>query len=136
MNISCKISDETFKTNFRKSHKNFQLEIEAFFNGQDLIEPLSRAKFEQLNGDLFEKTLEPVRKVLTDAGLTKAEIDEVVLVGGSTRIPKIQQLVKDFFNKEPLKGINPDESIAYGAAMQAAILGGMNINQVNKCAQI
>ena len=95
------------------------------------MENLSRAKFEQLNKDLFEKTLDPVRKVLADAGLTKKDIDEVVLVGGSTRIPKIQELVKNFFQKEPLKGINPDESIAYGAALQAAVLGGMKIDQVN-----
>merc|ERR1719234_2496575 len=75
--------------------------------------------------DLFKGTLKPVQKVLEDADLTKKEIDEIVLVGGSTRIPKIQQLVKEFFNgKEPSKGINPDEAVAYGAAVQAGVLSG------------
>lgn len=75
--------------------------------------------------DLFRSTLKPVQKVLEDADLQKKDIDEIVLVGGSTRIPKVQQLVKDFFNgKEPTRGINPDEAVAYGAAVQAGVLGG------------
>merc|ERR1712183_860948 len=88
-------------------------------------ETLSRAKFEELNMELFKSTLKPVKRVLEDAGMQKDEINEIVLVGGSTRIPKIQQLVKDFFDKkEPSTGINPDEAVAYGAAVQAGILGG------------
>jgi heat shock protein 5 len=101
------------------------VEIEAFFEGQDFSEPLSRAKFEELNIDLFKKTLVPLERVLKDANLAKHEIDEVVLVGGSTRIPKVQQLLKDFFNgKEPNKGINPDEAVAHGAAVQGGVLSG------------
>merc|ERR1712119_229907 len=81
--------------------------------------------FEELNMDLFKGTLKPVQKVLEDADLTKKEIDEIVLVGGSTRIPKVQALVKEFFNgKEPSKGINPDEAVSYGAAVQAGVLSG------------
>jgi len=85
---------------------------------------LTRSKLEQLAGDLFEKSMGPVRQCLKDAGLTPQQIDEVVLVGGSTRIPKVQQLVKDFFGKEPHKGVNPDEVVAVGAAIQAGILSG------------
>merc|ERR1740129_2144812 len=81
--------------------------------------------FETLNADLFEKTLTPVRDVLKDSKMSKSEIHEIVLVGGSTRIPKVQSLVKDFFNgKEPSRGINPDEAVAYGAAVQAGVLSG------------
>jgi len=94
-------------------------------DGIDFSETITRARFEELCGDLFKKTLKPVETVLDDAGMKKAEIDEVVLVGGSTRIPKVQQLIKDFFNgKEPNRGINPDEAVAYGAAVQGGILGG------------
>merc|ERR1711951_141083 len=79
----------------------------------------------ELNMDLFRGTLKPVQKVLEDADLTKKEVDEIVLVGGSTRIPKVQSLVKEFFNgKEPSRGINPDEAVAYGAAVQAGVLSG------------
>jgi molecular chaperone DnaK len=85
---------------------------------------LSRAKLEQLTGDLLEKTMGPVRQCLKDAGLQPSQIDEVVLVGGSTRIPKVQQLVKEFFGKEPHKGVNPDEVVAVGAALQAGVLSG------------
>jgi len=102
-----------------------KIEIEAFHDGEDLIETLTRAKFEELNNDLFKKTLAPVENVLSDAKLKKTDIDEVVLVGGSTRIPKVQQLLKDFFNgKEPNRGVNPDEAVAYGAAVQGGILSG------------
>jgi heat shock protein 5 len=101
------------------------IEIEELVEGLDLKETLSRAKFEGLNMDLFKKTMDPVEKVMTDGGMKKNEIHEVVLVGGSTRIPKVQQLIKDYFNgKEPNKGINPDEAVAYGAAVQGGILGG------------
>lgn len=101
------------------------IDIDNFYEGKDLRQSLTRAKFEDLNADLFRKTLDPVRKVLEDAKLEKHEINEIVLVGGSTRIPKVQQLLKDFFNgKELNKGINPDEAIAYGAAVQGGILAG------------
>ena len=100
-----------------------KIEIENFFEGEDLVQTLTRARFEELNIDLFKKTLKPIQQALTDSKLKKHEIHEVVLVGGSTRIPKVQQLVKEFFNgKEPNRGINPDEAIAYGAAVQAGIL--------------
>ena len=100
-------------------------EIEALMNGVDFSETLTRARFEELNLDLFKKTLSPVQKVLDDAGLQKKEVDEMVLVGGSTRIPKVRQLLQDFFNgKTPNTGINPDEAVAYGAAVQGGILSG------------
>ena len=85
---------------------------------------LTRAKFEQLVDDLLQRTKAPMEKALTDAGLTPADIDEVILVGGSTRMPKIQEIVKDFFKKEPNKGVNPDEVVAVGAAIQGAVLTG------------
>jgi heat shock protein 5 len=102
-----------------------RVEIEALHEGVDLSETLTRARFEELNVDLFKKTLGPVQKVLDDGDMEKKDIDEVVLVGGSTRIPKVQQLLKDFFGgKEPSKGVNPDEAVAYGAAVQGGILSG------------
>jgi len=107
------------------SKPSVQLRIEALYDGHDLQESLMRSKFEQLNSDLFQKTLKPVQDVLNDSKMSKSEIHEIVLVGGSTRIPKIQSLIKDFFNgKEPNRGINPDEAVAYGAAVQAGILSG------------
>jgi len=102
-----------------------RVEIEALLDGLDLSETLTRARFEEINADLFKNTLGPVKQVMEDSGLKKNQIDEIVLVGGSTRIPKVQQLIKDFFNgKEPNRGINPDEAVAYGAAVQAGILSG------------
>merc|ERR1711861_112146 len=102
-----------------------RVEIEALFDGVDLSETLTRARFEEINADLFKNTLGPVKQVMEDSGLKKNQIDEIVLVGGSTRIPKVQQLIKDFFNgKEPNRGINPDEAVAYGAAVQGGILSG------------
>jgi heat shock protein 5 len=102
-----------------------KLEIEALVDGEDFSETLTRAKFEELNLDLFQKTLTPLGKVLKDSGKKKTEINEVVLVGGSTRIPKVQELLRDFFNgKEPNRGINPDEAVAFGAAVQGGILSG------------
>jgi molecular chaperone DnaK len=89
-----------------------------------LVMKLTRAKFEQLVEDLLQRTIEPCRAALNDAGVKPNQIDEVVLVGGSTRIPKVQQMVKDFFGKEPHKGVNPDEVVAVGAAIQAGVLGG------------
>ena len=102
-----------------------RLEVEALFDGVDFSETLTRARFEELNMDLFKKTLGPVGKVMSDAGMKKGEVDELVLVGGSTRIPKVQNLLKDYFNgKEPNRGINPDEAVAFGAAVQGGILSG------------
>merc|ERR1719181_514849 len=102
-----------------------RVEIEALYDGVDFSETLTRARFEELNIDLFKKTLGPVGKVMSDGGIKKGDVDEMVLVGGSTRIPKVQQLLKDYFNgKEPNRGINPDEAVAYGAAVQGGILGG------------
>mmetsp|Transcript_26264 Transcript_26264/g.54460 ORF Transcript_26264/g.54460 Transcript_26264/m.54460 type:complete len:640 (+) Transcript_26264:2-1921(+) len=115
---------EKSKRMLSSAHLAF-LEIEALHAGIDFSETLTRARFEEINDDLFKQTLGPVKQVLEDAGLQKTEIDEIVLVGGSTRIPKVQQLIKDFFGgKEPNHGINPDEAVAYGAALQAGILGG------------
>lgn len=107
------------------SQHEARVEIEAIHEGVDFSEKLTRARFEELNMDLFKKTLKPVKQVLKDAGLSKKDVDEVVLVGGSTRIPKIQSLLSEFFGgKELNKGINPDEAVAHGAAVQGAILSG------------
>ncbi|XP_041069058.1 heat shock 70 kDa protein 1A-like [Carcharodon carcharias] len=101
------------------------IEIDSLFEGIDFYTSITRARFEELNSDLFRGTLEPVEKALRDAKLDKSQIHDVVLVGGSTRIPKIQKLLQEFFNgKELNKSINPDEAVAYGAAVQAAILMG------------
>ena len=102
------------------------LQIEALHKGIDFSLPFTRAKFEELNIDLFKKTLLPVKQVLEDAGVSKASIDQVVLVGGSTRIPKVQELLSEFFEGKTLnKEINPDEAVAYGAAVQGAILSNV-----------
>jgi heat shock protein 1/8 len=104
---------------------NATIEIDSLYEGTDFATVLTRAKFEDLCAEYFRATLAPVEKVLKDAGMAKAQVHEVVLVGGSTRIPKVQQLIRDFFNgKEPCKSINPDEAVAWGAAVQAAILSG------------
>jgi len=101
------------------------VEIDSLVDGIDFYSSITRAKFEELCMDLFRGTLDPVEKVLRDSKISKSEIDDVVLVGGSTRIPKVQQLLVDYFNgKELCKNINPDEAVAYGAAVQAAILCG------------
>ena len=101
------------------------IEVDSIHDGMDLNVTLTRAKFEAMCNDIFQKTLEPVEKVLNDAKLSKSEVHDVVLVGGSTRIPKVQELLSNFFNgKELCRSINPDEAIAYGAAVQAAILSG------------
>jgi len=102
-----------------------RVEIESLYNGIDFSYKLTRAKFEQLNNDLFQKTIKPVEQVLRDAKLSKSDVHDIVLVGGSTRIPKVQKLLKDFFNgKEPKQNVNPDEAVAYGAAVQGGILRG------------
>ena len=101
------------------------VEVDSLFQGIDLYTSITRARFEELNSDLFTKTMKPVEKALQDSNLSKSEIDEVVLVGGSTRIPKIRKLLQDFFNsKELCNSLNPDEAVAYGAAIQAAVLNG------------
>jgi heat shock protein 1/8 len=100
------------------------IEIDSLFEGIDFYTSITRARFEELCQDLFRSTMEPVERVLRDAKIDKASVHEIVLVGGSTRIPKIQKLVSDFFNKDANKSINPDEAVAYGAAVQAAILSG------------
>ena len=106
------------------SQMSTKIEIDGFFEGNDLDETLTRAKFEELNMDLFRKTMKPVEQVLKDAGVKKDEIDDVVLVGGSTRIPKVQAMLKEYFGREPSKGINPDEAVAWGAAVQGGVLAG------------
>ncbi|KAJ9160103.1 hypothetical protein P3X46_025535 [Hevea brasiliensis] len=101
------------------------IEIDSLYEGIDFYSTITRARFEELNMDLFRKCMEPVEKCLRDAKMDKSSVHDVVLVGGSTRIPKVQQLLQDFFNgKELCKSINPDEAVAYGAAVQAAILSG------------
>lgn len=101
------------------------IEIDSLYEGIDFYTSITRARFEELCQDLFRSTMEPVERVLRDAKIDKSSVHEIVLVGGSTRIPRIQKLVSDFFNgKEPNKSINPDEAVAYGAAVQAAILSG------------
>lgn len=100
-----------------------KVEVEGLLDGEDFTDTLTRAKFEELNMDLFKKTLEPVNQVMKDSNLKKTDIHEIVLVGGSTRIPKIQEMIRDYFNgKEPNRGINPDEAVAFGAAVQGGIL--------------
>ncbi|PWN39325.1 heat shock protein 70 [Ceraceosorus guamensis] len=101
------------------------IEIDSLFEGIDFYTSITRARFEELCGDLFSHTIEPVEKVLRDSKIDKSSVHEIVLVGGSTRIPRVQKLLRDFFNgREPNKSINPDEAVAYGAAVQAAILSG------------
>ena len=107
------------------SQTTAEVEIEAFSDGRDLKVPLSRAKFESINAAFFSSCIETVKKVLKDSGLAKEEIDEVVLVGGSTRVPKIRSLLSDYFGgKQLCSSINPDEAVAYGAAVQAGVLSG------------
>lgn len=107
------------------------LEIDSLFEGVDFYTSITRARFEELCSDLFRSTLEPVEKALRDANLDKAQIHDVVLVGGSTHIPKVQKLLQDFFSgKELDKSINPDEAVAYGAAVQAAVLMGDKCEKV------
>jgi heat shock protein 1/8 len=106
-------------------------EIHALFDGIDFYTKISRARFEELNADLFRSTLQPVEKALTDAKMDKGMIHDIVLVGGSTRIPKIQQLLQNYFNGKSLNlSINPDEAVAYGAAVQAAVLNGESDSKI------
>merc|ERR1711968_251554 len=121
---------ERVKRSLSSQHQA-RVEIESLIDGVDVSETLTRARFEELNMDLFKKTLKPVEKVLEDSEFKKSNVDELVLVGGSTRIPKVQQLLKDYFNgKEPNRGINPDEAVAYGASVQGGILSGAGDSEV------
>ncbi|KAL0993643.1 hypothetical protein UPYG_G00111000 [Umbra pygmaea] len=107
------------------SSSQASIEIDSLFEGIDFYTSVTRARFEEMCSDLFRGTLEPVEKALRDAKMDKSQINDIVLVGGSTRIPKVQKLLQDFFNGRELnKSINPDEAVAYGAAVQAAILSG------------
>ena len=125
---------QEFKRKFKKDISDDQqavrrllveCEIDSLFEGIDFHTSITRARVEELNGDLFRGTFEPVEKALRDSKFGKSQIHEIVLVGGSTRIPRIQKLLQDFFNgKELNKSINPDEAVVYGAAIQAAILKG------------
>eukprot|EP00003_Mantamonas_plastica_P016929 TRINITY_DN2833_c1_g2_i1.p1 TRINITY_DN2833_c1_g2~~TRINITY_DN2833_c1_g2_i1.p1 ORF type:complete len:711 (+),score=336.32 TRINITY_DN2833_c1_g2_i1:47-2179(+) len=100
-----------------------KIELDNLMGGEDFSETLTRARFESLNNDLFKKTLVPVKKVLEDANMEKEDVDEIVLVGGSTRIPKVRKLISEFFDgKEPSTGVDPDEAVAWGAAAQGALL--------------
>ncbi|CDO94077.1 unnamed protein product [Kluyveromyces dobzhanskii CBS 2104] len=109
------------------------IEVDSLFDGEDFEATITRARFEDINGTLFKSTLEPVEQVLKDAKIAKSQIDEVVLVGGSTRIPKVQKLLSDFFEGKQLeKSINPDEAVAYGAAVQGAILTGQSTSEETK----
>jgi len=109
------------------------IELDSLFEGIDFNSTITRAKFENICEDLFRKTMDPVEQVLRDSKLSKSEINEIVLVGGSTRIPKIQQLLSEYFNgKELCKSINPDECVAYGAAVQAAILSGSKDEKISE----
>jgi heat shock protein 5 len=101
-----------------------RIEIEAFHEGQDLTDTMTRARFEDMSRDLFARFLVPLEQALTDAKLSKSQIDDVVLVGGPTRTPNIQEILAQFFGKPPLRTVNPDEAVALGAAIKGAILGG------------
>jgi heat shock 70kDa protein 1/2/6/8 len=120
LRTSCERAKRTLSSSTQAS-----IEIDSLHDGIDFHTQITRAKFEELNNDLFRSCISPVEKVLSDAKFSKSDIHEIVLVGGSTRIPKVQEILKDFFNgKELNKSINPDEAVAYGAAVQAAILEG------------
>ena len=127
LQVACETAKKTLS-----SSTNAAIEIDSLFEGIDYNSVITRAKFEDICGDLFKKTFEPVDKVMRDAKMSKSMIHEIVLVGGSTRIPKVQSQLSDYFNgKELCKGINPDEAVAYGAAVQAAILSGVKDDKVN-----
>lgn len=118
LKTACERAKRTLSTNTVAN-----VEIDSLYEGIDFVSSITRAKFENINMDLFTRTIDPLDKVLKDSGLSKSEINEVVLVGGTTRIPKVQELLSKYFNgKELNKSINPDEAVAYGAAVQAAIL--------------
>jgi len=126
LRTACERAKRTLSSSTKAS-----IEIDALFEGVDFYTSITRARFEELCSDLFRGTLDPVEKSLRDAKMDKGQIHEIVLVGGSTRIPKVQKLLQDFFGgKELDKSINPDEAVAYGAAVQAAILSGDTSDEV------
>ena len=126
-----KSSCENVKKNLSSSTQA-SIEIDSLHEGIDFAASITRARFEELCSDLFRRLFEPLDKVLKDAGISKSKIDEIVLVGGSTRIPKVQKYLSDYFNGKSLnKSVNPDEAVAYGAAVQAAILSGCKDSKVS-----
>ena len=126
-----KSSCENVKKNLSSSTQA-SIEIDSLHDGIDFTASITRARFEELCSDLFRRLFEPLDKVLKDAGISKSKIDEIVLVGGSTRMPKVQKYLSDYFNGKSLnKSVNPDEAVAYGAAVQAAILSGCKDSKVN-----
>jgi L1 cell adhesion molecule like protein len=121
LKIACEKAKRTLS-----SSMTAQIEIDSFFEGIDFITGITRARFEDLCGDIFKKTMEPVLTVLRDAGLSKSQVDDVVLVGGSTRIPKIRDMLSDLFNgKELCRSVNEDEAVCYGSVIQASLLSGI-----------
>lgn len=120
LHVACERAKRTLS-----SASTATIEIDSLYKGIDFIMTMTRAKFEALVGDILNKTLEPVKQVLLDSHIDKSKVDEIILVGGSTRIPKVQSLLRDYFNKELNTSINPDECVAYGATVQAAILAGI-----------
>ena len=127
LRTSCENAKKTLS-----SSTQAMIEIDSLFEGIDYTCSITRAKFEDLCGELFRKTFEPVEKVMKDSGISKSKVDEIVLVGGSTRIPKVQKQLSDYFNGKSLnKSINPDEAVAYGAAVQAAVLSGCKDSKVS-----
>jgi len=127
LKTSCERAKRTLSSSATTS-----VELDSLYEGIDFNSTITRARYEELCADIFKRVLDPVEKVLRDAKMDKSQIHDIVLVGGSTRIPKIQQLLQDYFNgKELCKAINPDEAVAYGAAVQAAILTGQG-NETTK----
>ena len=125
-----KTACENIKKNL-SSTTQASIEIDSLYEGIDFSSTLTRARFEELCSDLFKRLFDPLDKVLKDSGISKNQIDEIVLVGGSTRIPKVQKYLSDYFNGKSLnKSVNPDEAVAYGAAVQAAILNGCKDSKV------
>ena len=126
------IAAEKAKKNLSVSSTT-NIEVESLFDGQDFTTQLSKAKFEQIADPIFKRTLDPLNRLLQDAKMSKGDIDEIVLVGGTTRIPRIQELLSGYFNDKALnKSLNPDEAVAYGAAVQAAILTGQGNEKTNE----
>ncbi len=126
LRTACELAKRTLS-----SATNAIVNVESLYEGIDFALPITRAKFEELCSAIFAKCMDPVNQVLRDSKMSKGDINDVVLVGGSTRIPKIQSLLTDFFGKEPKKDINPDEAVAYGAAVQAAILSGVQDQKID-----
>jgi L1 cell adhesion molecule like protein len=126
LHVACERAKRTLS-----SSTTAHIEIDSLYQGMDFNLTMTRARFEDLVGTVLRKTLEPVIQVLKDAKMDKSKVDDVILVGGSTRIPKVVSLLKDFFGKDPNTGINPDECVAYGATVQAAILAGIESDKTS-----